>query len=79
MVELNMTVRELIEKLKGLDADAMVIMSRDSEGNGFSPISKYVEASHYTAFNDCSGECHHPDDAPDYPEAKPCICLWPTQ
>ena len=72
-----MKVRELIEMLEKLDDDVMVVMSRDSEGNGFSPIAD-VDASHYTAFNTHSGECLHPDDVADYPDAEPCVCLWPT-
>lgn len=33
-----MTVKELIEKLQTLDQDLLVVMSKDAEGNGFSPI-----------------------------------------
>ena len=72
-----MTVKELIEQLKNLDGDVLVVMSSDSEGNNFSPTAE-AEASHYTAETTYSGQCHHPDDVPECPNAKPCVCLWPT-
>ena len=34
-----MKVKKLIKELKKLDENAIVIMSRDSEGNGYSPLS----------------------------------------
>ena len=33
-----MTVKELIEQLQHEDPDRLVVMSRDGEGNGFSPL-----------------------------------------
>jgi len=35
-----MLVKELIEKLQKEDPDRIVIISRDSEGNGHSPLSR---------------------------------------
>lgn len=37
--EYVVTVKELIETLQELPQDAIVVMSRDSEGNGFSLLS----------------------------------------
>lgn len=34
-----LTVKELIEQLARLDPDAVVIMQRDPEGNGYAPCS----------------------------------------
>lgn len=34
-----MKVRELIEQLQKQDPEAIVVLQRDSEGNGFSPLS----------------------------------------
>lgn len=34
-----MKVRELIELLSGMDMEAEVIMQKDSEGNGYSPLA----------------------------------------
>jgi len=78
MVELNMTVAELIEKLENLDPDTLVILSSDSEGNSHSPLAD-ADPSHYIPERFGLVECIHPDDLPDYPEAEPCICLWPTR
>ncbi|KKN89674.1 hypothetical protein LCGC14_0235200 [marine sediment metagenome] len=34
-----MTVRELIEELRKIDGDKVVIIQKDREGNGYSPLS----------------------------------------
>lgn len=34
-----LTVKKLIDQLSGLDPDAVVIMQRDPEGNGYAPCS----------------------------------------
>lgn len=39
-----MTVRELIEELRSANQDALVVMSQDPEGNGFSPLDGLGEA-----------------------------------
>lgn len=36
-----MTVKELIEQLQKEDQDRVVIMAKDSEGNGYSPLSSF--------------------------------------
>ena len=36
-----MTVKELIEKLKDEDPDRIVVLQKDAEGNGFSPLYSY--------------------------------------
>jgi len=36
-----MTVKELIEQLKKEDPDRLVIMAKDPEGNGYSPLSDF--------------------------------------
>jgi len=73
-----MTIRELIEKLKTLDPDIPVIMSSDSEGNAHSKITD-ADASHYVPASFGCVDLIHPDDLSDYPEAEPCVCLWPTR
>ncbi len=74
-----MKVSELIEMLEALDADsdAIVILAKDGEGNGFSPICE-ADAAHYIPFNKYSGECIHTDDVDDHPDAVSCVCLWPV-
>lgn len=47
-----MTVKELIEELQKLNPTDLVVMSSDSEGNSYSPLSglwegSYVEESSY--------------------------------
>lgn len=73
-----MTVDELTELLGHLPGDLLVVMSKDSEGNGFSPLAEVAPDARYSAETEWSGECHHPDDYPDYPDAVPAVCLWPT-
>ena len=50
-----MTVAELIECLKQTDQDRLVIMAKDGEGNGFSPLAD-TGASAYRADSTWSGE-----------------------
>lgn len=35
---MDVTVKELIEQLKGCAPDAIVVLAKDNEGNGFSPF-----------------------------------------
>ena len=41
-----MTVGELIKKLKKVDPKRIVVMSRDPEGNGFSPMCDFWEGTY---------------------------------
>lgn len=73
---MSMKVKELIEELAGLPQDAEVLLSRDSEGNGFSPWC-----------GDHSIGCIHKEDVGRYsidefytdvlPEMVKAIVLWP--
>jgi len=83
-----MTVKELIEELKELDGDRIVIMSKDGEGNGFSPLAD-VECSAYIADTTWSGEVHIEELTPGLIEkgyteddvredGKKAVVLWPT-
>jgi hypothetical protein len=42
-----MTVRELKERLKGIDDDRLVVLSRDGEGNGYSPLADVDDNAKY--------------------------------
>jgi hypothetical protein len=50
-----MKVRELIEQLQACDPDREVVMARDSEGNGYSPLADFW-SGRYRAETTWSGE-----------------------
>ncbi len=76
-----MKVGELIKILKGLPQDALVVQSKDAEGNSFSPVADHCE-SHYVPDTTWAGELWDEDDDEDDegpPDgAVPCVVLWPT-
>lgn len=74
-----MTVTQLRELLADLPDDMPVILSKDEEGNGFSPLAEADPHKHYYAESAWSGEIRHPDDieAGDKPDHI-VVVLWPT-
>lgn len=85
-----MTLAELRAQLDALNlpGDTLVILAKDAEGNGHSPL---VEAEHamYLAETTWSGERYiteqqrlaeeNPDDWSEAPDdAVPAVFLWPT-
>jgi len=83
-----MTVKELIEELKELDGERIVVLSKDGEGNGFSPLAD-VECAAYTSENTWSGEVHIEELTPELIEqgyteddvredGEKAVVLWPT-
>ena len=51
-----MTVKELRRELAGLDDDLLVVMSSDSEGNSYSPLSEVISGnSMYIEDSPCDG------------------------
>lgn len=82
-----MTVGELIEQLKLKNPERVVVMSKDGEGNGFSPLAD-VENASYEADTTWSGEIGLEELTPelqkqgyseeDVVNGEPCIVLWPT-
>lgn len=50
-----MNVQELIEQLQTLDPERIVILQKDAEGNGYSPLSCFWEGA-YEAYSTWSGE-----------------------
>lgn len=82
-----MTVKDLREALEGLPDDLIVIMSKDAEGNGYSPLADVDPGYTYWADSTYSGEAHptKPDDVDeddwDYwwdEGGVPCLLLDPT-
>ena len=82
-----MTVAELRKVLEGAPDEAIVVMSRDAEGNGFSPLYE-VERTMYFADSSYSGECFESiseafecgveTNDPKIKAHLNAICLWPT-
>lgn len=66
-----MKVKELIEILKPLDPEAEVILSKDAEGNNYSPLSDYSSGK-YIPDSTWSGEFESRRGKYN------AICLWPT-
>lgn len=66
-----MTVNDLIAYLTGFSADTPVILAKDAEGNGFSPLDE-VETSYYVADTAYSGELDSSGDG------EFAIVLWPV-
>lgn len=66
-----MTVAELRNALDEFPDDAWVVMSKDAEGNGFSPAYELGSGT-YEADSKYSGEF-----TPDSNELA-AVCIWPT-
>ena len=66
-----MKVKDLKKVLEDLPDDLLVIMSKDGEGNGFSPLSD-IGVYLYKENNSWSGEIDSES------EKKNCVCLWPV-
>ena len=81
--EFMITVVDLIEKLSKLDPTAYVVLQRDSEGNGYSPMAG-IEAAKYRPKNTYRGEVPHPDDIKngeyeeeDIAKMLDCVVIFP--
>ena len=86
---MSTTVGELRDLLNGLDPDLIIVMSKDGEGNGFSPLAEAYEAW-YEADSTWSGNVIDADylgveeDAEDdeiqerLDAADKCVVLWPV-
>ena len=82
------TLRTQLAELDHLPGDTIVVMAKDGEGNGFSPLAE-VEDAMYDADSTYSGDRYmtdaeytaldDPDDYSQAPEsAVPAVFLWPT-
>jgi len=80
-----MTVKELIERLREIDQDRIVVMSMDPEGNGFFPLGD-LETYAFTKEDGCGeiGIEELTDELreqgyteEDIKEGQPAVCLWP--
>jgi hypothetical protein len=77
-----MTVGELRAQLASLPEDMQVVLSKDGEGNGYSPLDQATTGL-YEPETTWSGEFreehikgnHAPGEDQSYPQA---LCLWPV-
>lgn len=51
-----MKVKELIEELKKVDGDRVIILQKDAEGNGYSPLAGLDSEVNYRADSTWSGD-----------------------
>lgn len=78
-----MTVKELVEYLNQLNPDAIVVVSKDAEGNGFSPLDAFSYGE-YTAESTWSGyqvdfSCIGDEDYQQPGDSVvDSVCLWPV-
>ena len=69
---------ELITILQSLPQDALVVLSKDAEGNFYSPMDDATVGMYEHGENGC-GEFYDSDEEPDgVPDGSVrAICLWP--
>lgn len=83
------TVKELIEELKKLPPNAQVILQKDGEGNGFSPLSGVSGSCIYVPESSWHGEvydtnwsasdaCMSDEDWTEFCKQEKCVILEPT-
>ena len=82
-----MTVKQLKELLANADDDRIVILQKDSEGNGYSPCAGIDSEMNYTADSTWSGEVGYAKLTPelvskgygeeDITEGEPALILYP--
>jgi hypothetical protein len=70
------TVGELLELLSGYPEDARIILSKDIEGNDYSPLAQ-VEEGIYEPYSTWSGEFYGLDDTDDTESGERVVALWP--
>lgn len=83
-----MKVKELKKLLEPVDDERIVIISKDGEGNGFSPLAELDDASNYKADSTWSGEVGIEKLTPelekqgyceeDVNDGVPALVLWPN-
>ncbi len=70
-----MQVKELIELLQAQDPERQVILSKDTEGNGFSPAANEYSVGWYEPETAWSGEFN--ENLYDE-NSTPALVLWPV-
>lgn len=70
-----MTKKELLEALKDIGDDALVVLARDGEGNGFSPLD---EVGEYRYLPETKWSGVLVDEDPAGPDVVTALVLWPV-
>ncbi len=84
-----MKVKELIKKLKEEKQEAIVIMSKDGEGNSYSPLADFGDTDVYQENSTWDGEIGYSKLTPELIKAgygeediiengKPALVIFPT-
>lgn len=68
-----MKVKDLIEQLKEMDPEAIVVLSADSEGNRHDTL--YQVATGFWNGEEFWGDWEEEEDTPG--NGDPAVCLWP--
>lgn len=73
---MSMTVKQLIEKLKKENQDALVVVAKDGEGNSFSPLHQ-AEPATYKAERNWYGYIAEGDPS-EKDGTVAAVVLWPS-
>lgn len=81
-----MTIAELIEKLEAVpeaERDRLVVLQKDGEGNGYSPLDGTAAETWYDPVSTWAGNCPHPADVKSgevelSKDAVKAFLLWPV-
>lgn len=75
-----MTKKELLAALEGVPDETLIVLSKDGEGNGYSPLAD-AESAFYLADSTWSGDVYDEDadEEEDRPPAGavPCVVFSP--
>lgn len=77
----SMTVKELKALLAQLPEEALVVLARDAEGNGFSPVGGSTAAARYVPASRPwqMGTLYTPGDPLfEARQGRPAVVLWPV-
>lgn len=72
-----MNVNDLLEILRGLPGEDLVVLAKDGEGNSYSPLSDYGIGV-YVADSTWDGDYYDADDEDKPEDGVPAVTLWPT-
>lgn len=82
----DMRVKDLVKLLKTLPQDSLVVLSKDSEGNSFSPLpgeynystGLFVRDDRLPYYGDVYSDEDIKEDRIDPEDGEACVVLWPS-